>query len=196
MVSAAGWVYADRMDERELIRRCIEGEEEGWARFVERYADWIRRVVRQMMSMAGTVSPAGEDDLVAAVFQRLWSRDRHDLRQYDPRYSPSTWIRVITVSVVRDHLKTRKPHRSLEGVVASDLAAPTGSSPAQEETLGRLSVALERLPSLERLLLELHYLRGLSYVEVADSLKMPPNSVGPLLSRARARLLELFKKVP
>ena len=57
-----------------------------------------------------------------------------------------------------------------------------------EDQLFTIQVLLEKLKPMEREAIRLHHLEGCSYSEVARQLKVPLNSIGPLLSRARRKI--------
>jgi RNA polymerase sigma-70 factor (ECF subfamily) len=68
-------------------------------------------------------------------------------------------------------------------------ASVDGEEPEQrivnQEEVGRL---LGELRGSEAAVVRMYHLEGKSYQEISRSVGMPENSVGPLLSRARARL--------
>jgi RNA polymerase sigma-70 factor (ECF subfamily) len=55
-------------------------------------------------------------------------------------------------------------------------------------TADEVDALLGKLKPLEREAIRLHHLEGCSYSEVARQLKVPLNSIGPLLSRARRKI--------
>jgi RNA polymerase sigma-70 factor (ECF subfamily) len=47
---------------------------------------------------------------------------------------------------------------------------------------------MERLDQSEAAVVRMYHLEGKTYQEISGATGMPPNSVGPMLSRARAKL--------
>lgn len=55
-----------------------------------------------------------------------------------------------------------------------------------------IAQALDSLPEEERIILSLHYLRGLSAEEIAQMLKVPERSVTAIITSGKARLSALI----
>jgi RNA polymerase sigma factor (sigma-70 family) len=55
-----------------------------------------------------------------------------------------------------------------------------------------LTQVLASLPEEERIILTLHYLRGLSSAEIATMLSVPERAVGAVISTGKARLSALL----
>ena len=75
----------------------------------------------------------------------------------------------------------------LEAFLAANQSSP-GERVERAEELARLADALAALPEAQRLAIEIHYLRGLSVVEVAVGLGRTPAAVAGLLHRGLDRL--------
>ena len=75
----------------------------------------------------------------------------------------------------------------LEAFFAAQQSSP-GERVERAEELARLADALAALPEAQRLAIEMHYLRGLSVVEVAGGLGRTPAAVAGLLHRGLDRL--------
>ena len=78
---------------------------------------------------------------------------------------------------------------AIEHVPAADATRAT-------ERQADLTRAMERLKPRERAMLWLAYAEGASHVEIADVLGVRPNSLRPMLFRARRRLAALLGKKP
>ena len=102
-----------------------------------------------------------------------------------------TWITSVTARFALNYIRTEKRKGSLKYAALDDSA---GELPDREllegdpEDRERLHAALEKIPSREKLLLKLFYFDGLSYKGIAEILKMPVNSISPLLLRAKESL--------
>jgi RNA polymerase sigma-70 factor (ECF subfamily) len=185
-----------RAVEAALVRRCADGEREAWAAFVARFGPLVAGLSRRMLRRrTGHARDADVEEVAAEVFLALVRRDRLLLRRYDPRYRVSTYLGVICRSEVQRLLRRG---RRLPAGLADPAAVPDRperSAPSagleEAERLERVEAvrrALATLPDRDRLLLTLRYLEGVSYRAIAAALEVSPESVGPLLSRAKARL--------
>jgi len=171
-------------DETDLIRRCADGDESAWSRFVDTQGPRIAGMARRMLhGRTGQAADADVDEIVSEVFLALLRRDRTLLRRYDPRWRLATWLGVLTRTAVTRLLRRRRrpPSEAVERAARDD-------EPARRDTRRAILEALDGLGARERLLLRLRHLEGLDYAAIAEALGIEPSSVGPLLSRARARL--------
>ncbi len=62
----------------------------------------------------------------------------------------------------------------------------------QSEERQRVQEVMAKLPSKQRLVLELYYFRQLSYEKIGSELQMPLGSVGVTLKRAEKKLKQML----
>jgi RNA polymerase sigma factor (sigma-70 family) len=55
-------------------------------------------------------------------------------------------------------------------------------------------MAIDQLPERERLLIKLFYYDGLAYKQIAEVMRIPANSISPLLTRAKDRIRDFYNK--
>jgi RNA polymerase sigma-70 factor (ECF subfamily) len=152
------------------------------------------RHIRAVFSLAlRIVSDEGEaQDVVQDVFTQAWTQ----ASRYDPaRGSVSTWLLTMTRSRAIDRLRSRraKPDSTR---LSDDLAVVELPDPArgqehamlQDEAATRLRAALQELPLLQRVAIELAYYEGLTQSEIAERLEQP---LGTVKTRIRTGLLKL-----
>jgi RNA polymerase sigma factor (sigma-70 family) len=84
-------------------------------------------------------------------------------------------------------LRGERPQAPLPRAAASPSPGPL-EDVARAESEGQLEAAFSGLSPRERLILALHYRDRVPYAEIAALLGVSPNSVSPLLDRARERL--------
>ena len=112
-------------------------------------------------------NPADAEDLHSAVFMKVFEKfDSFD----QTKASVSTWIYTIARNTLIDFFRTRKVHDELgdEDIVEEDAFQGI----FDEETLGELAAALEKLPQRERDLIILHYYNNMQLKEIALKLHM------------------------
>lgn len=184
-------------DDRYLVRRCADGDEEAWATFVDRYGPLLTGLARRMLSRrAGRAPNEDVDDVVAEVFLALLREDGLLLRRYDPAWRLSTYLGVICRTAVVRLLKRRRHRGDAVRTPLGDVADPRGlpeglaalTSEEREEVLSDLRKALDALSARDRLLLTLRFVEELDYRAIAEAVGVSPESVGPLLHRAKGRL--------
>lgn len=173
---------ATRQDE-ELVRGCLEGDEQAWAELVERYASLILSVPRRYGLPAATCDDVFADVCLALV------RALGKLR--DARALPQWLIRTATRATWE---ASRKRARF---TAPPELPPLTGAAPPAEFVAGLeeeqlVRGALGRISERCRKLLELLYFAAPtpSYDEVAERMEMPRGSLGP----TRRRCLDSMRR--
>lgn len=179
-------------DESLLVRRLAAGDDPAaWAAFVDGYGPLLQALARRMLSRrVGRAANDEVDEVVAEVFLALLRHDRRSLRRYDPTYRLSTWLGVLCRTAVLRHLR-RRGRDAVVAAGSNEVAhAPVTEQAEEAERAAALRAALGTLSGRDRLLLTLRFLEGLDYRSIAAALALEPDSVGPLLARAKQRLAE------
>lgn len=139
--------------------------------------------------------PAMVDDLVQQTFQQAF-RDRHALRLPARRRS---WIVAIATHRALDELRRRRRRQRDEVDVGHPVlhavADPQPTPPDELDALRRhrrLHAVLERLSPRTRLAVQMHFLDGRPYPEIALVLDEKADTVRTRVVRALPRLRELL----
>ena len=197
------------MNESELLRRCIAGDRAAWETFVHRHVDLLYGMVRRLMPAgAGGTRNTDAEDVVQAVFLKLWEDDRRRLRGFRGTSRLSTWLVAVARREALDRLRRDARHRdhtaeagqqALERL-QEDLRALEPSPPEAQlvarEAARSFAAAVETLPPRDRLLVRLVYEDGCTYREAANVLQARENSIGPWLRRAQLRLRAVLEPEP
>lgn len=174
--------------DRELLEHCLHGEPLGWQKFVDRFMGLVVHVINHTAQCRSTnLSAADREDLAAEVFLAIVDNDMAVLRHFRGKSSLATYLTVIARRVVVRKL--------VEGRSAMPLGDMVAQAEAEDhelerriddrEEVGRL---LGELRGSEADVVRMYHLEGKSYQEISRTVGMPENSVGPMLSRARAKL--------
>lgn len=100
----------------------------------------------------------------------------------------------IATNLLRDHMRQRKARGDLYAPDAVEQAAADDRAAEQFAVRRDLTRALDRLKPKERQLLWLAYVERFSHKEIAAMVGFTPDSVRPLLFRARHKLADLLRK--
>jgi RNA polymerase sigma-70 factor (ECF subfamily) len=166
------------------LQRLASGDKGEWDRFVRRAGPLIYAAVLRRLAAAGRSGDA--EDVAQEVFLRLARRDR-PLAGYDPaRASLSTFLTVLATSAAIDHLRRQRPSDPLEIVPEERLAIPA------VEPIERLNIPEDLLTARQRLVLALLYDRDMEVAEVAQLLKVDPQTVRSTHHKAMQRLRAHF----
>ncbi|WP_231954248.1 RNA polymerase sigma factor [Pirellulimonas nuda] len=181
-----------------LLARCVRREPGAWEDFVDRFIGLVIHVVdHSARSRSVRLTPADRDDLVAEVFLRLVERDMAVLRHFRGQSSLATYLTVvarrIVVKQIVAHLPRnahdQDPQRSAAG--GNAVAAAQAAGPTVEERMANadeVNRLIESLAGPDAEVVRLYHLDGHSYQEISRRMGLPENSVGPILSRARAQM--------
>lgn len=181
--------------DRQLIEACVSGEpgNRGWEAFVSQFSGLVTHVVSKTAGRRGGLSDADRDDLVADVFFEVLRNNAAVLRGFAGRSSLAAYLTVVARRVVGRRLRDRG--RDGRGIVRVDSQAteqtpqPDAAATVQRvEDRDQIATLLESLDADEAKIVRLFHIEERSYGEISRLLGIPLGSVGPVLSRARAKL--------
>jgi RNA polymerase sigma-70 factor, ECF subfamily len=186
--------------DRKLLQRCLNRKPHAWEDFVDRFVGLVVHVIRHTAkSRAFRLTPQDEEDLAAEFFMAMIRDDYAVLRRFRGESSLATYLTVVARRVVvRELLKDQARSRLTATPNLADLPReddyrhPEGRIEDRDE-VERL---LRGLGGFEAEVVRLYHLEGKSYREISSTIGIPENSVGPTLSRARARLRQTVGEVP
>lgn len=172
--------------DRNLLKRCLEREPRAWEDFVDRFLGLVIHVVNHSATSRSIRLPADEaEDLAAEVFLAIVSNDFSVLRRFRGESSLATYLTVVARRVVVRELLKRKATASANGL---DDAASEPRSEERSDNREEIEHLLGLLEGDEARVVRLYHLEGKSYQEISSTTGMPENSIGPTLSRARAKM--------
>ena len=170
-----------------LLRRILAGSHEACAEFVrEHHAP----VYRLLVHLCRDVHLA--EDLTQETFLVAWTK----IRSFKAASSLNTWLHTIAYRKFIDSCRQGERPKSVQSAVddrQSRLPSPYEAALANDESR-QLYSALDRLTELDRDILVLHYLQGLSYQEMAAVLGEPNGTVKWRTSQAMERLRQELTK--
>ncbi|MBN2030352.1 sigma-70 family RNA polymerase sigma factor [bacterium] len=164
-----------------LIERFLEGDIHAFNLLVWR---WERPIFNFVYRNLGNEETA--QDVCQHVFLRVYKK----LKTLRERQKFSSWIYRIALNLCRDEYKKRKNHRLIS--IESDPEDPPSYSCQQimdasvqtpEDLCHQQSVsellkeALMKLPEEQRTVIIMKQYQGLKFIEIADILKQPVNTV-------------------
>lgn len=172
--------------DRNLLERCLARKPRAWEDFVDRFTGLVIHVVNHTARCRSIMlSSADREDLTAEVLLAIVRDDFAVLRHFKGKSSLATYLTVIARRViVRKLVETRSATplgAAAEGVAdASDEQRMTDREEVEQ--------LMEHLDEGEAAVVRMYHLEGKTYQEISRTTGVPTNSVGPMLSRARAKL--------
>jgi len=164
----------------ELVDAARLGSSSAFDLLVDRYRAPVVRLAYRLTQDADEAKDIAQDS-----FLRAYNR----LGDFHPDRPFARWLFVIARNASLDALRRRR--RAADYSSKAEIAP---SEPGPEELAlrndeaSRVHVALEALPPKYRDVLELYYLRGLRYREIALEIDIPLGTVKTYISRAKRRL--------
>jgi RNA polymerase sigma factor (sigma-70 family) len=157
------------------------------ALFIEHWA----RVYRLLCRLVG--DPAEAEDLALETFVRLYQKAPAPQEEFNP----GGWLHRVATNLGLQSIRSWKRRERYELSAGKYALEESGTeSPAEiiareeEQRLARL--ALAKMNERQAGLLILRY-GGFSYKEIAETLKLAPASIGPLLLRAEREFEKQYR---
>jgi RNA polymerase sigma factor (sigma-70 family) len=170
--------FPSRVADELLVVRCQLGEPDAFDALIERWHRPLWLYIRRM---------TGRDDAAQDLQQEVWLRVIRGIARLREGARFRGWLFGIARRVLMDRLRREYAALPTDDIDVAEVAAE--AEPADSEVdLASLEAALERLPTIERDVLTLFYLRDLTLAELAQALSVPVGTVKSRLFRARQML--------
>lgn len=191
---------AQSIADQEILRQCIASNQKAREEFVKRFSDPVYKWIQYTVKARGIPFTQQDlEDLHNTVFMKLLERRCKKLRQYKGKNGCSvfSWIRLITVRMVIDHLRTLRKD-VLDQTVRIDVLENIPDLTREEleplalmersEQIDLLKQGLRALMPRDRLFLKMHCMHGFSIQKVADIIGISENNAYSVKHRAIGRL--------
>ncbi|MBL7739277.1 MAG: sigma-70 family RNA polymerase sigma factor [Chitinophagaceae bacterium] len=177
------------MDELELIRRVLEGNQQDFSLLIKKYE---ANVFRTAMGLLHSKEDAEEitQDVFLKVYQSLSS--------FNGRSAFSTWLYRITINSSINFLRKKKRRgfwtslSDLLQIASNDRQAETIMTEKTEKAVIRQ--AINSLPEKQRLAFVLTKYEELPQKHVADIMRLSEGAVEQLILRAKSNLRKKLEK--
>lgn len=171
-------------DERHLISQAREGSHEAFRVLVEQH-------MKQAYNVAfGFV---GDHDAAADVTQEAFMRAHRGLAGFQGEAGFATWLHRIVMNLALNRLKSDRARADKQVGLDHPSAAGMGNEPEmgqRSETRAHIERALHELPTLQRAVVILRHLDGLSTRQVSLILKCSEGTVKTHLFRGLKKMRE------
>jgi len=182
--------------DRNLLKQCLNQTPGAWQDLVDRFIGLFVHVINHTAhARSVVVGPADVDDLCSEIFLALLKNNFAVLRKFRGESSLATYLTVVARRVVVREIVRRRRSEALGHVDAHQASIDAAGSDMQRiEDAEEAEQMLRGLPRRDAAVVRLFHLEGKSYREISGSLRIPENTVGPTLSRARERLRRMQVK--
>ncbi len=194
-----------KLTDKQLVAGCIKGDTSTQELFVRQFSNLVYAAILGVVrAKTAVLSQHDVDDLHSSVFLKLFEHRCRKLGQYQGKNgcSLASWVRMIAVRTVLDHLRRRKDALarsdrlvSMDAIVdLQSQAASPFSQLAEAEQTQLLEMGLRRLSERDQLMIRMHCLEGCSLKQMAEVLKVSPGNVHSIKHRAVQRLKQAVER--
>lgn len=182
--------------DQKLIARCLAGDDGAWEDFVHRFLPLITHVANSCIAVRTQHPPAQlRDDIVADVMLAMIDNQYRVLRRFRGQSTLATYLvvvaRRIAVRSLAKQVITAQPIRQTDTKTVNGTPQEISNESLQLESNEEVKALLQQLPEEQATIIRMFHLEHRNYDDIGKSLGIPENSVGPLLSKARARMKKL-----
>lgn len=170
----------------DAVRRMAAGDGSALATLYDRHARVTYSLALRILG-----EPLEAEEVVQDVFSQAW---RQASRFDRSRGAVVAWLLMMTRSRAIDRVRARRamPAAAGDPDQAFGLIADRADGPERvaltTERAARLKEALDTLPLIQRVPIELAFFEGLTHVEVAERLEVP---LGTIKTRIRLGLMKM-----
>ena len=183
------------MDERELVRKILEGDDEAKTLF---YVTHRERLYRNCVNLLGYEDHEAED-----VVQEAFLTAFRLLGEFEFRSSLLTWLTQIGIHQCFNRFRKRAKtvaheHDSLEELLGTAALKDGGGQAEKDEKQAKLRLVgkcLEKIGEDCRKIIQLRDFDGLPYADIGVALQLPLGTVMSRLSRCKKALKVLVQQV-
>ncbi len=187
-LATAGKV-AEKVEERQLVQRCLGGDARAWEEIVRRHSP---RLYHLCLRFTGNAAEA--EDLAQDAMLRIYRA----LASYDPGQGALvTWMTALTRNLLIDHYRRSRNQRRTDSLDDPGAALPIPAEPQRRqpdagvwrrELHEAVQAALVRLSPELREAVILRDLEDFDYKEIAAVLHIPEGTVKSRINRGRIEL--------
>jgi RNA polymerase sigma-70 factor (ECF subfamily) len=184
---APGRWAEDRLADQAALERIGRGDTAALADLYDRHARPVYSLALRILQ-----NQADAEDIVQEVFAQAW---RQAARYDAARGQVAAWLLTLARSRAIDRLRAQRARpeqladeRTVDGM--ADQAAAADALLVSAEQAARVRAALDELPLLQRIAIELAYYEGLTHTEIAERLEQPLGTVKTRIRTAMTKLRE------
>ncbi len=167
-----------QIDEHELIARSKQSDADAYGQLVERYKSALYRHSFAILRDEDAAEDITQEAFIAAYYK---------LETFDVSKRFSTWLFRIATNKALNYLRAHK-HTSQLGELSLERYVSPHPTPDQQAEYQELAAAIAALEPRYRAVLDLYYIEGMGYEDIAASMAKPVGSVKGWIHRAKNQL--------
>ena len=174
----------DRATDEALMQAYVDGDDGAFRLLFERYGPILLRLTRRHLR---------DEELAREIVQQTFFRLHGARNDFRAGSKLRPWVMTIAMNLVREHWRRTRRRRT------SDLEVDTQAAPEPEhmpielrQRSELLHLALEKLPTSQREVVELHWFQERPYAEIAEIVGTSEGAVRVRAHRAYTTLKQLL----
>ena len=172
------------MDERMLLKRIAQKDEQALDRMIRRYSAYVMTVIHNRSR--GFLRPEDEEEIASDVFLSLWwNAKKIQVETVRP------WLGTVARNITVDRLRKQQITLPLEEESLSERDSLWEQFSMQEQLLD-LQTALSRLSRIDQEIFYRYYDLCQTSIEIAEEMELKPPTVRTRLKRGREQLAHQF----
>ena len=188
--------HMKELNDNELMRLTVGGKQEAFAELVHRYMNPLYNLACKL-----TGSSSEAEDIVQHTFIRAYNH----LPKSNLELPFKPWIFQICVNLCKNFAKKKKllVFSELEEISPEEEVTRfeeniKDQSDTPKELLQKKELqqtvrsAIAKLPEKYQIVIELYFIEDMSYEEIAESLRIPINTIRTHLKRAKEKLTHIL----
>ncbi len=175
----------NQKNEEAIIDQILGGDSQCYAKLVNNYKSYAYTIAYKILEHRLEAEEAAQDSFIKAF---------HHLKDFNRQSKFSTWLyRIVFNTAISQKRKNRQQFQSIEKSIIEH--------PQQGDSLERndkeifVAQALTRLNEIDRLSLQLFYIKEFSIEEIAEMMDQNITTVKVRIHRARLKIAEELKKI-
>jgi len=165
-----------KLSDGEVVEITRTKDKEVYAEVVRRYQEKLMRYAKYLVN---------DDARAADVVQDAFIKAFVNLNSFDTKRQFSSWIYRIVHNEAINLINKYKKEQPLLEDINFDSGINIEEEYSKKEIIKMVKDCLEEIPLLYREPLGLYFLEEKTYVEISDILRIPTNTVGTRISRAK-----------
>lgn len=171
-----------KFTDEEVVEIIINKDKEVFSEIIKRYEIKLLRYANYLLN---------DNEKVRDTVQESFIKAYINLNGFNKKYKFSSWIYRIVHNEALNNLNKNKKEKSLFQDVEIESSENIEEEYSKAEIVRMIKDCMEKMPIIYKEPLTLYYLESKSYVEISDILRIPTNTVGVRIGRAKA----LMKKI-
>ena len=167
-----------------LVQQTLKGDPEAFSALVRLHQNLVYNLAYRFMR-----DPTLAEDMTQEAFLKAFRL----LKSFRGDSTFSTWMYRVTCNVCLTELKRRKRLGEILRVAPWPPHTNT-SEPERADLAESIRRCVTKLPAPYATAITLYYLKGISYEEIADIMKIPQGTLKTWMYRAREKLRKLVQQ--